>query len=135
MVTMEVLLEGSTLDRSIAIGRESTGQHADTASGQKSLAGRRRRRVVAAGPVDAHYPKLLSSGLSRMLDILYSKFCAATELCQTYSPHLPSMSMGELSPSGLRSLTPFLIIAWISPHAPPRFGLFWSLSKRFKSNE
>ena len=45
------------------------------------------------------YPNEDSSGLSRMLLILYSKFCAAT--------------------SGLNSLAPCLIMAWISPQAPP----------------
>lgn len=48
-------------------------------------------------------PKMLSSGLSRMLDILYSKFCAATSgflnsvdqyrpLSATISPQAPPTS-------------------------------------------
>ena len=53
-------------------------------------------------------PKADSSGLSRMLLILYSKFCAAT--------------------SGLIRFLPCSSMALISPHAPPHMG---SRSKAF----
>src|SRR5580700_4105846 len=49
-------------------------------------------------------PKTLSSGLSRMLDILYSKFCAATRGFKRFLPNGPFM-------------------ATISPQAPPMLEL------------
>jgi hypothetical protein len=69
VITVKVLFKWFALNSSKSVGGKSTREHADT----DSLA------VAIGRKSSADYPKLLSRGLSRMFDILYSKFWAATE--------------------------------------------------------
>jgi hypothetical protein len=52
------------------------------------------------------YPNTLSSGLSRMLDILYSKFCEATSGLRRFLPHFPFIALiSPQAPATLESVS------------------------------